>query len=112
YRQASAALDRDAFGEAGMQLAVCLRLFPKSGRAHFLAAQTALRSDQNDSANKELKICKRLGWPVEALRLEASMLAFQQGSFDRSVEQFLLPYLSPGNPDQFVLMEALAKGYM
>ena len=112
YRAAGRALEREAFEEAGEHLAHCLRLEPDSARAHFRAARAARRSGQLDFAEEELTACADLGWPPAALRLERALLAFQKGEFDAGDERHLRQYLREDNPDRFVVLEALAQGYV
>ena len=111
-RSARQAISREAFEEAGEQLAHCLRIDPRSGQAHFLAARTARRSDQLDFAEEELTTCDDLGWAAADVNAERAMLAVQHGEFNDANEASLRSALAEDHPDRFVALEALAQGYM
>jgi Flp pilus assembly protein TadD len=109
---ANKALVREDFEEAGQHLAHCLRLSPRSGRAHYLAAQTARRSGQIELAEEELQNCEDLGWPRSGIHFERSLLALQQGQIDPLLEQEQRLRVRENNPDRFLILEALALGYL
>lgn len=112
YRAAGRQIEAEAFAEAGEHLAECLWLAPRSGRAHFRAARTARRSGQLEFAEEELLLCDDLGWPARAVELERALLAVQQGDLDPAREASLRRRVTADNPDRFLILDALAQGYM
>jgi tetratricopeptide (TPR) repeat protein len=95
--------------EARGHLACCLRLWPNSGRVHFLMAQAARRAGDLDDAARSLRRAEQAGWVVEAIELEKTLAAVQQGDLDRA-EPVLLSFVQRDHPDKLLILEALAQG--
>jgi len=112
YSAAGWALEREDFDGAGEHLAICLRLQPNSGRARFRAAQTARRSEQPELTEEHLAACTELSWPAASIEFERMMLAFQRGEGDSAMEMVLRKCIATENPDRYLVLEALAQGYI
>lgn len=111
YREAQRLLLRYDFDRAREHLARSLRVWTKSGEAHFLAARTARRADAYRDAEQLLTRCKELGWSAEDVALEGALLQAQRGD-PAPVETYLVGLVRQDHPDATLILEALAQGYM
>jgi predicted Zn-dependent protease len=111
HRQAEQAQARgDLTGERA-HLALCLEGWPDSGEVHFAAARAARRAGAYDEARDHLAHCRRVGWPAEAIALEAALLEAEQEGPDQ-VEDYLLACVHKDHPDAVFILEALTRGYL
>jgi tetratricopeptide (TPR) repeat protein len=95
--------------EARSHLTCCLRVWPNNGRVHFLMAQAARRAGDLDDAARSLRRAEQAGWVVEAIDLEKTLAAVQQGDLDRA-EPVLVSFVRRDHPDKLLILEALAQG--
>jgi len=110
-RAAQQALDRYSFAEAQRHIDLCLKVRSGSADVHVLAAQTARRRDAYDEAEQHLLTAFQLGGMTEAIALERSLLAAQQGNLD-SVERSLQQRTGTDYPEAGLVLEALGKGFV
>jgi tetratricopeptide (TPR) repeat protein len=111
YRAAMQAIERRDFAEARARLERCLAVWPHSAEVHLLAARTARRAGAYDDAEKHLKECQRLDWPMEEVRLERDLIRAQRGDVS-DVEKHLMFFAEHGHPDALLILEALCQGYL
>ena len=111
FQAARRAHDREAFEEAGAPDPLP-RTRPPERAGTLPGGAQRRRSGRPDFAEEELTACDDLEWPADAVRAERALLAFQRGNFDRADEASLLGALESEGPDRFVILEALAQGYM
>ncbi|HLJ97268.1 MAG TPA: tetratricopeptide repeat protein [Gemmataceae bacterium] len=111
YRAALRALERRDLSLAQAQLNSCLKVWPTSAEVHLLAARTARRIGAYDDAELHLKECQLLGWPIEELSLERDLALAQRGDL-AEVEEKLVRFAEHDHPDRFLILEALAQGYI
>jgi tetratricopeptide (TPR) repeat protein len=95
--------------EARDHLACCLRVWPNDGRVHFLMAQAARRAGDLDEAARSLRRAEEAGWVAEAIELEKTLAAVQQGDVERA-EPMLVSFVQRDHPDKLLILEALAQG--
>jgi tetratricopeptide (TPR) repeat protein len=95
--------------EARSHLACCLRVWPNNGRVHFLMAQAARRAGDLDDAAHSLRRAEQAGWPVEAIDLEKTLAAVQQGDLE-GAEPVLASFVQRDHPDKLLILEALVQG--
>jgi tetratricopeptide (TPR) repeat protein len=93
------------------ELAHCLERAPDSARFHFLAARTARRLGDRESAARHLEKAAQLGWVPEAIDLERILGQAQRGD-PNAVEGVLLSFIDRDHPDKALILEALAQGYL
>jgi predicted Zn-dependent protease len=112
-RAAQLANDHHHLAEAREHLDRCLRLWPHSTAAHFLAAQLARRAEALDEAERHLEACERgQGQASEPLKLERILLRVQSGDISADAERYLAErYMSRDAPETPLVLEALAAGY-
>jgi tetratricopeptide (TPR) repeat protein len=110
-REAEQALEKGDLGRARAHLELCLEAWPNSGEIHYLTARTARRQGAYDDANRHLGVCRRLGWPDEAIRLERALLEAEQQE-PTLVESYLLSCVHKDHPDAVLILEALTRGYL
>jgi tetratricopeptide (TPR) repeat protein len=94
--------------EARDHLACCLRVWPTSGRVHFLLAQANRRAGDLDEAARCLRRAEQAGWAVEAIDLEKTLASVQQGDLD--AEPVLVSFVQRDHPDKLLILEALVQG--
>jgi predicted Zn-dependent protease len=111
YRAAQEALARRDFAQARMHLADCLKVWPNSSRAHFLAARAARQAGDLDAAEEELGSCQRLGDLADDTTVEWALLLAQRGKLTE-VEEFLRKRLHEGHPDSVLILETLSQELM
>jgi tetratricopeptide (TPR) repeat protein len=105
------ALQRGDWQEAEDHLDQYLRLWPNSAEAHFLAARTARQREAYPAAEEHLDACRRLHYPPEAVALEGTLLAAQQGKVS-TVAEPLRRLVQQKHPETSLILEALARGYV
>ncbi len=110
FHQAERALERRDFKEAQAHLAVCLEIWPRGGRTHFLLARTARRSGDLVEAQRQLDLCRDLDVDSADLSFEQDLLAAQRGAMG-PVERALVDRLQHNDEMAPLILEALAQGY-
>jgi predicted Zn-dependent protease len=103
------AIARYEFDEGQDHLATCIRLWPRRGDLHLLAARTARRAGRLEDAKKHLDECQRIDAKTPENLLEYAMLRAQQGDF-RDSGTYLLSLLDDNPPETPLILEALALG--
>jgi tetratricopeptide (TPR) repeat protein len=111
-RAARRALERRAYPEARSHLDRYLRVWPRSGPAHLLAARAARGAADFDEAERLLLACANLGADREALALEEYLLDAQRGTLDPRAEQVLWYRVKQEHPETPHILEALTLGYL
>jgi predicted Zn-dependent protease len=111
WEAARRCLDDYDFAGARAHLQVCLEKWPLNAEAHFLMARTCRRLDDLTAWEEHLHKAEVLQWPPEKVVLEIHLRQAQTGDV-RDVEAGLLTYLREVPPDEKVVREALAKGYL
>jgi predicted Zn-dependent protease len=106
YHQALAAIERKDFAEARRYLDACIRQWPDSAETRFLAARTARRAGDLESAQRLLKDAERLGWVRDAIDLERTLLMVQSGNH-HAVSSILLEAVHRHHPDSLLILEVL-----
>ncbi|HJT77170.1 MAG TPA: tetratricopeptide repeat protein [Gemmataceae bacterium] len=116
YRRAEEALARSLrvpgpapVAEARDHLARCLEVWPNSGRVHFLMARAARLAGDADGAARSLRRAEQAGWVKEAIDLEKTLAAVQQGDLERA-EPVLDSFVRRDHPDKLFILEALVQG--
>src|SRR5438445_108681 len=97
-RAGKEALGRHDARSAREHLAHCVRAWPASAEAHFLAAQAARRSGELAEARRHLDRAAELGWVRESIDLERALWRAQAGELP-AVENFLNFCLANDHPD-------------
>ncbi len=110
-RAAERAAQRGDFEEARSHLAVCLAVWPDSGRTHLLAARAARRAGRLDEAEQHLNRAQALGGRTDETALERVLLRVERGDV-AEVEGYLKSTIGPDHPDAPIVLEALARGYL
>jgi predicted Zn-dependent protease len=111
WEAARRSLDDYDLGAARAHLQICLEKWPLSSEVHFLMARTCRRLDDLSAWEAHLHKAEVLQWPTEKIVLEIHLRQAQTGDV-RDVEAGLLTYLREAPPDEQVVREALAKGYL
>jgi predicted Zn-dependent protease len=111
WEAARRCLDDYDFAGARAHLQVCLEKWPLNAEAHFLMARTCRRLDDLTAWEAHLHKAEVLQWPPEKVVLEIHLRQAKTGDV-RDVEAGLLTYLREAPPDEQVVREALAKGYL
>jgi predicted Zn-dependent protease len=104
--EAAARYDFDA---AHDHLAQCIRLWPRRGDLHLLAARNLRRAGRLTEAAQRLDESERLDGKTPAYLLEYAMLRVQQGDL-REPRKYLLRLLDEDHPEATLILEALAYG--
>jgi predicted Zn-dependent protease len=107
-RKAIAALD---FAEARRHLTICLELRPDNPYLHFLAAQTARRDGDLDTAEQHLLACQRLEDVLDDVTLEWALLLAQRGELNE-VDEYLRRRASELGPAAAPILEVLSWEYI
>jgi len=112
YQSAQRALERHQLKEARAHLESCLQVWPSSFDVHLLAAQTARRLDDYESAERHLARCQELrgGLPEEVV-LEQSLIRAQRGGMD-SVMPYLRSLMEQNHPSTPLIVDAMVRGYL
>jgi tetratricopeptide (TPR) repeat protein len=105
------ALARSRFDEAIRHFDCCLRVRPRNGTVHLLAAQAARRQGDHDAAAEHLSACRDMPALHEGYMLEWALLQAELGDVD-SVGDFLFERVVENDPDTGLILEGLAKGYL
>jgi tetratricopeptide (TPR) repeat protein len=108
---ADAALARYDLASAATHLDRYLDARPGDAAAWFLAARTARRLERGALAERYLERCQQLGGVTEACRLEWDLLRLQRGEMS-GIDVRLRKSIAPDHPDAFLVLEALARGYL
>ena len=111
-RAARQALETDDFETAQRCLDRFLELRPNNADALFLAARTARRRGAEEIADQNLKACERQEGGSDRIVLERGMLAAQRGALTQVLERSLRARVDRNHPDSFLIMEAMARGYL
>jgi tetratricopeptide (TPR) repeat protein len=112
YQSAERALERHQLKEAQTHLESCLQVWPSSFDVHLLAAQTARRLDDYESAERHLARCQELrgGLPEEVV-LEKSLIRAQRGGMD-SVMPYVRSLMEQNHPSTPLIVDAMVRGYL
>jgi tetratricopeptide (TPR) repeat protein len=111
YQAAQEALAHHRIAEARHHIALCLKAWPKSGPAHFLAGRAARRDQDFAEADRRFKECYRLqGWAFP-LATEYALIRVQQGDVDKP-EAYFRREIDNGNPEAGLYLEAFVEGYL
>jgi tetratricopeptide (TPR) repeat protein len=111
YHLAERALAENRLSEAREHIRLCLKFWPGSDEAHFIAARAARRALDFKEAEKHLKECRRLLGKSPQFALEEALMRVQQGDVD-STEAYFRREVDRGNPDSPLILEAFVEGYM
>lgn len=111
YRAAQAALNHYHFAQARSHLALTLRLWPSSWRAHLLATRAARLDGAIEEAKEHLLVCQQQQPKEESVLLEWALLRAQVGEL-AAVEEYLRDQLSRGSAQTPLIQEALIEGYI
>jgi tetratricopeptide (TPR) repeat protein len=96
---------------AQAHLDACLEIRPNNPELRLLAARTARRRRAYDDAERHLAAAEALQGVVPATALERGLLLAQQGEL-AGVDGPLLSLVVNGHPDQPLILEALAQGFL
>jgi len=109
---ARVALKAGRVEEARRDLALRLRVWPRTAEVHLLAARAARLSGDFEGAEAHLQECLRLqnGATAET-QLEFLLMRVQRGEVDQVAPQLLL-YVENKHPDTTLILETLARAYM
>jgi Flp pilus assembly protein TadD len=108
--EAEKAVEEYNFAEARRRLSRCIRLQPREPELRLLAARTARREGDLDSAREELHIARELvGESSPAGTLELALLTAGQGHVHDVVDA-LIERLEEHHPQSEQILEALAVG--
>jgi tetratricopeptide (TPR) repeat protein len=111
FHEAEAALTANRLEEARRHLDLCLEVWPKDAKAHFLAARTARRLGDGKGWQHHLDICKALGWDARQVRLEQTLMRVQRDGPAQD-ESYLLSLVESHDPDTTYILEALIQGFL
>jgi tetratricopeptide (TPR) repeat protein len=111
WHQALLALDRHDFLLAKTHLARCLEVWPIHAETHFLMARTCRRAGDEAGWQAHFRKAEILGWDKSAVDLERELRQAQSGNL-RGVENGLLSRLDSFPPEEELILEALAEGYL
>jgi tetratricopeptide (TPR) repeat protein len=111
FHAAQRDFDHHRIAEARAHLRLCLKAWPESAPAHFLAGRAARRAQDFRHAKKHFQECERLqGWSPPRFT-EQALMRVQQGEMENA-EQHFLREIEKGDPDSPLYLEALVEGYM
>jgi tetratricopeptide (TPR) repeat protein len=111
WRQARSELAHGDFLPAKVHLQECVNSWPNHAETRFLLAQACRRGGDLDGCQLNLQAAERLGWSSDAILLEQELSRAQCGDL-RQVERKLLACLDGGRPDEALIFESLARGYL
>lgn len=111
YREAQRDLDRRLFAEAQQHLAAALKIWPWSADTYLLAARTARRAKDYETANRYLRASARYGGSASAVLLESQLLRAQRGELAQ-VEMYLVGCVQKDHPDTPDIVEVLIPQYL
>ncbi len=111
FQAAEKALEQRDFEQARAHLAKSLKVWPRDGETHFLAARAARRAGDYDDAENHLHACKRLDWVREAVAFEWALLKAQRDG-PAPVQSYLMSCVHKDHPDTLLILEALSRAYL
>jgi Flp pilus assembly protein TadD len=112
FHEAEVALDEDHPPEAFRHISFCLKVWPWSDDAHFLAAQIARLSGAYPEAEAQLAECRKLEHgSTGRTQLEILLLRAQRGDVEK-VEGGLLYMADNDKTHEREILETLARGHM
>src|SRR5262245_50785408 len=106
WRKAQSAIAAHNYRAAQEHLDVCRRAWPDSSETAFLAARTARRAGDLQTAEARLADARRLEWVPQQLDLEAALLQVQHGNYT-PVVGYLLSCVRRDHPDSLLILEVL-----
>jgi len=106
WRKAQSAIAAHHFHDAQNHLDICRRAWPDSGETAFVAARTARRAGDLQTAEARLADARRLEWVPQQLDLESALLEVQHGNY-AAVVGYLLSCVRREHPDSLLILEAL-----
>jgi tetratricopeptide (TPR) repeat protein len=102
--------ERTHLAESRRLLAGALTVWTDDPRLYFLLARAARRAGDLDEARLQLRRAEQLDWVAEAIDLERTLLAVQQGKFGSKELAGLAAFVRLDHPDKLVILEALVQG--
>src|SRR5438132_173200 len=111
WEQARQAIEEHDFLQAREHLRQCLEYWPLDAEAHFLLARICRRAGDATGWQIHLRDARALQWPGQELELEALLMKAQTGDV-RSVEPILRQRLEAEDPQEELIFEAVARGYL
>jgi tetratricopeptide (TPR) repeat protein len=106
-RAAQEAMQRREWSEAHTQVTNCLRFWPDSCAAHYLAARAARRLELFHEASAHLDTCEHLKvCEPRGLQVEQALLRLQLGNFAET-EAFLRERVTEDDPDAVEILDVL-----
>jgi tetratricopeptide (TPR) repeat protein len=110
FRAAQRNLSTYHLAEAREHLRQCLRVWPRSGRVHLLAARAARQAYDYEAADRFLIKSQRLiGSQTEDIVLERMLIRAQLGEVD-AVMPYLRSLVEGNHSDSVLILEAMAWG--
>jgi tetratricopeptide (TPR) repeat protein len=110
FKATEKAMNRGLYTSAETDLEQCLWYWNRNAEAHYRLARVARLRGDYDKAKDHLDKCEELGWSEEALWLEQTLLAAQQGQF-AELEKVLIELANKDNLEAVPVMEVLAMQY-
>ncbi len=111
WRLAQAALAANDVTTAKQELEKCAKAWPTSAETHFLLAQTCRRLDDMEGWRMHLHRAVLLHWSPRKIQIEQQLMIAQSGGL-ASVEESLLDQVNHFPPEEELILEALARGYI
>src|SRR5262249_31437995 len=111
YRAAKKSLARYRLREARAHLACCLKVWPRSGLTHLLAARVDRQLGEFRSAEEHLTVAQRHLNQADDLNLESILLRAQSGQMD-TWAKYLRRLVEEDHPATPLILGAMANGYM
>jgi Flp pilus assembly protein TadD len=111
FRAAQKDLERRELSSAQGHLAHCLEVWPNGLGTNLLAARTARRARDYDTAEHLLNTYRKLGGHPEMLHLEYALARAQRGEL-AGLEDYLWGFVHENHEDTPLVLEALAQGYI
>jgi tetratricopeptide (TPR) repeat protein len=111
WRKAQAALAAERPEEARSRLDVCLWVWPRNAKVHFLVARAARLGGDTQTAEAHLNECLKLEGATQAVQLEFLLLRVQTGEVDE-VAATLIECVENGHPEAPLILQTLGRAYM
>jgi predicted Zn-dependent protease len=111
WQQALRAIETGDLPLAQTCLNRCATNWPLNAEVHFLLGRTCRRMGATVGWQTHLHKAKLLGWPEEQIKFERQLQQAQSGDIWK-VEDKLTEYLNAFHPEEGLIFEALAKGYL
>jgi tetratricopeptide (TPR) repeat protein len=111
WGEAQRALEGHDVAGAARHLGECLKAWPFHAEAHFLLARASRRAGNRAGWERHLYRAAALEWPAEDIELERRLMRAQSGDL-WGVEDGLWQQAQGSHPDQELILEALARGYL